>query len=155
MKFSLFLILFVFSNLACSSSEKLIVGEWEQFDTGLNVKYTYFLMNPDMSGVLATVRGKGVPNIDRIKPSQVKVHDGFIEIKFDPVNNYKAKLILSAYPIPLKAEEGLTTGMLYMYQKKNNTWMLFNTVFVRLTRIHGDSFSKSINDLHKELQKNK
>ena len=95
-----------------ASKENLLIGEWEQFDTGNEAKYTYFQLFPDLTGQFSTVREGSEPNIEKFKSSQVEyVDENIFEINFSGESS-RAKLILSAYTIGVDGKNGVATGML-------------------------------------------
>ncbi|WP_303900978.1 hypothetical protein [Thiohalomonas denitrificans] len=128
-----------------------LIGEWEQFEAGWENKYTYFRLDADSSGVFATVRGNGEPNIDKFNKGQVSKENGIFKIKFDQ-GDMRAILMLSGFRPKHETKPGLLTGALYMFEKKNSGFELFNTVFVRLVEIDEHSFVTRINKLHGQLE---
>ena len=126
-----------------------LIGEWEQFDTGSEKKYTYFRFNADGSGVFATVRGDRSPSVDKFKASQVKINDGIVEINFSEDDDYKAKLLLAGYNY---SSSSIATGMLYMYMKDKGKWRIFNTVFIRLINRNNTEFLFNVNKLNEAIK---
>lgn len=155
MKLFILLVMISFSTYAYASesNSEALVGEWEQFDSGWEVKYTYFRFEADHSGVFATVRGEGGPHIDNFKGNQVnKIDENIYEILFDEGRpDHRARLLLSAYRKDLNENSGLATGMLYMYIKEDEKWKLFNTIFVRLSRITDRSFVDKVGKLLRDM----
>ena len=150
MKYIYFVFLLFVSSFVYADSMEELIGEWEQFDTGSEKKYTYFRYKADGSGVFATVRGNRSPNIDTFKASQVKVNDGIIEIDFSEDSDYKAKLLLTGYDY---ISNEIATGMLYMYMKDRGKWRIFNTVFIRLIKRNDPGFLFNVNQLNEEITK--
>ena len=149
MKIIYFIMLFFLSAYAYADEVDKLIGEWEQFDTGSEKKYTYFRFNADGSGVFATVRGDRTPSIDKFKVSQVKINDGIVEINFSEDDDYKAKLLLAGYNY---SPSNIATGMLYMYMKDKGKWRIFNTVFIRLINRNNTEFLFNVNKLNEEIK---
>lgn len=149
MKNIYFFLLCILSSYVYADNVDQLIGEWEQFDTGSEKKYTYFRYNKDSSGIFATVRGGRSPNIDSFKASQVKVNDGIVEINISGSDEYKAKLLLAGYKNPAN---GIATGMLYMYMKDKGGWQIFNTIFIRLLKRNDSRFMLNINELNNEIK---
>lgn len=148
MKNICFVLLCVLTSFAYADNINNLVGEWEQFGTGSEKKYTYFRYNADGSGVFATVRGDRSPNIDTFKASQVKINDEIVEVNFTEDDEYKAKLLLAGYNY---SDNEIATGMLYMYMKDNGKWRIFNTVFIRLINRNNAVFLINVNKLNEEI----
>jgi len=151
MKYILLITLLSFSLYSQASETNVLVGEWEQYDTGAGHKYTYFKLNKDMSGVFATSRSPDINNIDYFTSKNATFNDGTLELTFNDDPNNFAKLILSGYKLEA-SNSGLATGMLYFYSKSSEELKLYNTIFIRLIRIKEKPFNSLVTKLHNELQ---
>ena len=136
-------------SLSVSASPKNdLVGEWEEYNNSIiEQKYTYFRLNPNMSGVYATVRADKEQHIDYFTSANAKYNDGILEVTFSESSGYVGKLILSAYRSQEDETRGLATGSLYMYLIEDGEKRLFNTLFLRLLPVAKNSFSGQVNSL--------
>lgn len=145
-----FLFALVLSPAASASDVSVFLGEWEQLESGWEPKYTFFRMNADRSGVLATVRGDGEPHVDHFEPEQVTRHGEIAHIHFEE-GDLKAVLVLSGYRNESGPKSGLLTGALYMFEQADTDWRLFNTIFVRLLQAEDPSFFTTAEELRNKV----
>jgi hypothetical protein len=150
MKYLILITLSLLSLHIAATENNALVGEWEQYDTGSEHKYTYFKLNNDLSGVFATSRTSDSNNIDYFTPKNATLKDGVLQVTFDDDLNNQAKLILSGYKLEAN-NTGLATGMLYFYSKSDGNLKLYNTIFIRLIRIKDKPFNDLVSELHKTL----
>lgn len=124
MKYLAFALCLISELASAAFDHTVVVGQWAIYQKNLlSADYYYFLnINSDFSGVL--VRNYGdKPESRKFGPSDVKKHDGFIEVSLSP----NEKAVFSAWK--LKSGSGKLTGQIFMY---NHDGTLFNMLYFPL-----------------------
>lgn len=118
-----------FSNADFS---KAVIGEWDSFDgTGIENKYLYLEIKQDHSGVFSIIRSGSIHAYD-FKLEDLKLRDGFFEIRILDDEKERRVLTVSAWDIESRS---LLTGQLFFYEKQNTGRLkLFNTREIRMHR---------------------
>ncbi len=108
---------------------ELLTGEWGQlYDDGVtSPSMQYFRFDPSEGAVwVQSDRGRDALHFE-FPVSGITEDNGLVILTTYPEENFMVRFVVSAFRISEYRDTGLATGYLYMFQKLDDGWMLFNS----------------------------
>ena len=108
---------------------ELLAGDWgELYEEGPAAgSLQFFRFDPHKGAVwVQSYRGKDALHFE-FPAEGISEDDGLVILTAYPEDNFMVRFVVSAYRISEFQDTGLATGYLYMFQKLDDDWMLFNS----------------------------
>ena len=107
----------------------LLAGGWGALYDEANAasSFQYFRFEPG-EGALWVQSRRGEDPLHFQFPADGIVEDnGLVVLTAYPEDNFMVRFVVSAYRVSEYQDTGLATGYLYMFQRQDDGWMLFNS----------------------------
>ena len=108
---------------------ELLTGEWgELYDDGSSApSFQYFRFDPDQGAVwIQSHEGRDALHFE-FPASGITEDNGLVILTTYPQDDFMVRFVVSGFRISEYKDTGLATGYLYMFQKLEDGWMLFNS----------------------------